>query len=142
MNRKRIFTLLVTIFTLLLGCTVYADNISDVNTSHADNVANHSSEGETIIGAESMIGSQVDDKQVDNYVDRKGSSVVSVVRKGALYLTMIFFVIAAIYTIAGVVGSKASLGKGILAMIIVAVVFTCIYFAPQLLFTVKNWLAA
>ena len=93
MNRKRIFTLLVTIFTLLLGCTVYADNISDVNTSHADNVANHSSEGETIIGAESMIGSQVDDKQVDNYVDRKGSSVVSVVRKGALYLTMIFFVV-------------------------------------------------
>lgn len=145
--KKITLMLLTSILVLVMSIVVFADNIVDTNTSNADSITSgdeketeKEEESNKIIGMEDMIGEKVEQEQIDDYVDTKGTNVVNVIRKGALYVDMVFFVISLIVLISGAVAKNSNLGKGIIGVLITLIVFVGIYYAPQILFAFKNYM--
>lgn len=80
--------------------------------------------------------------EVNTKVTSKANDVIGALQNFGLPACIIFFILAAIYTVAGSIVKKGALGKGLIAMGICIVVYACISYAPAIVNYVAGWLAS
>lgn len=122
----------------------------------SDNTASYNS-GETVMSTYSSMSSTNDvlnsipEKFMDtnttvegmsNKISSKGGELVDGIRRVALVICVGAFIIGAISMIGGAISHKGMVGPGLKAVIISAIAFAIIYYAPQILMWFTAWVVS
>lgn len=88
-----------------------------------------------------FMNEEADLEQTGQKIVDKTYEIADWVRKIGVAITVIVFVVAAIWAAVSALSKRASAIPAIIAMGISAVIFTVCYYAPQILLSFMNWLA-
>lgn len=81
-------------------------------------------------------------EEVSSKATGKVYEVIRALQSFGLPACIVFFILAAIYTVAGSIVKKGALGKGLTAMGICIVVYAAIYYAPEIVNFAAGWLVS
>lgn len=82
----------------------------------------------------------VDTSDVQNWVDRKGGELISIIVRGVQVFSVIGFVVCIILVVIGAIGNSRTLVGGVVGLIISCLCFTAATMAPQIIGAVNGWL--
>lgn len=136
--------------------TIASDNTGSTSGASSDSTTSYNP-GETVMTTYSSMSSTNDvlnsipGKFMDtnttvegmsNKISSKGGELVDGIRKVALVICVGAFIIGAISMIGGAISHKGMVGPGLNAVIISAIAFAIIYYAPQILMWFTAWVVS
>ena len=83
---------------------------------------------------------EVTTDDVQNWVDRKGGELISIIIRIVQVVSVIGFVLCIILIVIGAVGNSRTLVGGVIGLIFCCVCFTAATMAPQIIAAVNGWL--
>lgn len=149
---KQLLCLILAVMSVfVLAVPVFAETTTGV----AEDVAASTSDGEekTYTDAEIQYGLDKEENQinldelevvttddVNNWVDKKGNEVVSIIQRGARIVSIIGFFICLILVAIGAFGNHKTMFGGLIGAIIAAVCYVAITYGKELLNLFSSWL--
>lgn len=83
---------------------------------------------------------EVTTDDVQNWVDRKGGELISIIIRIVQVVSVIGFVLCIILIVVGAIGNSRTLVGGVIGLIFCCVCFTVATMAPQIIAAVNGWL--
>ena len=145
MKRNLFMAMIVTVLCLFLSpFTVFANNSeSGTNTGSYDTRGFNVQDDLTRSVTKDEVASggipNVQVEQASSYVERKGFELVSFLQRFAQPFAVIMFIGCAILALVGAFGNASLVGKALVGMAIILVVYAVILYAPELLDFFVAW---
>lgn len=80
----------------------------------------------------------VDD--INKIFSRKGDQVISLFQTGAVYLSLVMFIIGIIFSLIGLIGQHGAATKGFVIMFVSALMYTLSQYSTEVVIFFKNFL--
>lgn len=77
---------------------------------------------------------------VNDWVDRKGGELISIITRGVRIVSVIGFFISLLLIVVGAVGNKRTMVGGLIGLLIACLCFTAATMGPQIMSAVQSWL--
>lgn len=148
-KRCALFLALVLVLVTTLGTmSVFATEVDTTVVAPVENTENageqNGTNGSNNNGSDYEYDTGVPDVDVDEFeakIESKFNKVIELMQTGAKLLCIIFFIIGALMTVIGMLG-KGGAWKGLLAMGLSALMYTCIMYAPEIVHFLQEWTVA
>ena len=122
------------------GTAVFGGNTQTENIQPGSDQTPSSNSGSSFEDAFGVKDPNVTTDDVNNWVDRKGSELISIITRGVRIVSLIGFFISLLLIIIGAVGNKRTMVGGLIGLIIACVCFTAATMGPQIMNAVQSWL--
>ena len=122
------------------GTAVFGGNTQTENIQPGSDQTPSSNSGSSFEDAFGVKDPNVTTDDVNNWVDRKGSELISIITRGVCIVSLIGFFISLLLIIIGAVGNKRTMVGGLIGLIIACVCFTAATMGPQIMNAVQSWL--
>ncbi|MCG4528399.1 hypothetical protein [Intestinimonas massiliensis (ex Afouda et al. 2020)] len=122
------------------GTAVFGGNTQTEITQPGPDPTPSGNSGSTFEDAFGVKDPKVTTDDVNNWVDRKGGELISIITRGVRIVSVIGFFISLLLIIIGAVGNKRTMVGGLIGLIIACVCFTAATMGPQIMSAVQSWL--
>lgn len=123
------------------GTAVFGNGQTDSNNTSNTTTGNQSNpSGNGFEDAFGVKDPNVTTSDVNNWVDRKGGELISIITRAVRIVTVIGFFICLFLVVVGAVGNKRTMVGGLIGMIISCICFTAATMGPQIMSAVQSWL--
>ena len=122
------------------GTAVFGGNTQTEITQPGPDPTPSGNSGSTFEDAFGGKDPKVTTDDVNNWVDRTGGELISIITRGGRIVSVIGFFISLLLIIIGVVGNKRTMVGGLIGLIIACVCFTAATMGPQIMSAVQSWL--
>lgn len=124
-------------FAANYGTAVFGDTQSAQAASQGDN--DNDGSFEDIFDVEDP---NVSTGDVNDWVERKGGDLISIITKGVRIFSVIGFFVCLLLIVVGAVGNKRTMVGGIIGLIIACLCFTAATMGPQIMLAIQSWLVS